>query len=395
MTDFIARLLRPDVQDFIRLNEEADVRELVLRHREIHGVPASWIAQQIQGRKKAKEKLPSWYRTAGILYPPAINLEQCSSEVTARYKSELVSGHHCADLSAGFGVDTFHFSSRFMMTEFVESDELLVDMARHNLALLGAPTINFHLQQAEDFLNFFSAVYDFVYVDPSRRSGSRRVVKLADCAPNVLTLRPRLLQRARHVLIKASPLLDLKQAHRELTDVDQLIVLSHANECKELLISLRPESPGEPTIHAVDLDRDGAPTSFAFTWSQEQKAVAEFSEPLTYLYEPNTAILKAGAFKLVGRQFNLYKLAPDTHLYTSDEKVDAFPGRMFKVIEEVALDKDVRGHFQGGFANILTRNYPLTVDEILKKTGLHEGGQRYLIGAKSQKNIVLVAERIR
>ncbi len=395
MNEFISKLLRPEIQEFIRSNEQADIRQLVLNQRDVYGVPVAWVAQQIQGRKKAKEKLPQWYATPGIVYPPALALEQCSSEITARYKQGLVSGHHSVDLTGGLGVDTLHFSRRFEMTEYVEPDDALLHLARHNLPLLGATNVNFHHHRGEDFLQFHSAVYDFLYLDPSRRIESRKVVKLKDCHPDVVNLQPTLLKQAQHVLIKASPLLDLKQASRELRSIDQFIVLSNAGECKELLISLRRENAGEPTIHAVDLDRDGDPTTFAFTWKQESDAMVEFSEPQTFLYEPNPALMKAGAFKLIGQHFSLAKLGPDTHLYTSNEKVDAFPGRVFRVIEEVALDKEVKTHFLSGFANILTRNYPLTVQEILRKTGLKEGGERYLICGKTRKHVVLVADRLR
>lgn len=395
MREFITSVLRPEIQEFIQFHEKADVRELVLSQKNVSGVPIAWIAQQIQGRRKAREKLPQWYSTPGIVYPPALNMEQCSSEITGRYKKGLVTGHHMADLTGGFGVDAFFLSQQFQLIDFVEPDKDLMHLARHNLEVLGASNINFHDQTTEDFLAFHSTIYDFLYLDPSRRSTGRKLVKLEDCFPNVVALRPRLLQQSSHVLIKASPLLDLKQAHRELGSVDQFIVLAHANECRELLLSLRRDAADEPTIHAVELDRDGEPTPFAFTWSQEKAASVEFAEPEEFVYEPNAAILKAGAFKLIGRQFGLQKLNPDTHLYTSRGKIREFPGRIFKVIEEVALDRDVKTRFPDGFANILTRNYPMSAAEILKRTGLREGGERYLICARTQKHVTLVAERVR
>jgi len=395
MRDLITSILRPEIQEFIKLHETADVPQLVLSRKNVSGVPIAWIAQQIQGRKKAREKLPAWYATPGIVFPPSLNMEQCSSEVTARYKKGLVTGHHMADLTGGFGVDAFFLSQQFQMIDFVEPDKDLMKLARHNLAVLGASNVNFHDQTTEAFLAFHSTIYDFLYLDPSRRTTSGKLVKLEDCLPNVVDLRTKLLQQSRHILIKASPLLDLKKAYRDLGSVDQFIVLAHANECKELLISLRREAADEPTIHAVELDRDGEPTPFAFTWSQEQEAAIEFGEPSDFLYEPNSAILKAGAFRLIGQQFGLRKLNPDTHLYTSREKIRDFPGRIFKVIEEVALDKEVKAHFHEGFANILTRNYPMTVSEILKRTGLREGGERYLICARTQKHVALIAERVR
>ncbi len=391
----ISSLSGRDVQKFIASNEQADVQKLLLKHKEILGIPTAWVAQQIQGRRKVKDKLPAWYNTPGIIYPPAVNLEQCSSQVTAMYKHRLVGGHHAADLTGGFGVDAFYLSQVFSIVDYVEPDQDLLNVAKHNHTLLGALNIKYHNMTAEDFLGKSNMAFDLFYADPSRRSGTKKIIRLEQSIPDVIALKSILLKKAQHVLIKSSPLLDLKHAYRELKRVDQFIVLAVENECKELLIGLRHEAPAEPTIHAVDLDKEGEPTPFAFTWSQEKHSRAHYSLPLSYLYEPNAAILKAGAFKLIGESFRLLKLAPDTHLYTSDEKIPEFPGRLFKVVERVTLDKKLKEKFNKGYVNILTRNYPLSVEKIKKKTGLEEGGTRYLICARSEKPMVLVADRLR
>lgn len=396
MKDFIALITRPEVQRFIAEKENADVQDLVLRHQEILGLPSAWIATQIQGRRKAKEKLPLWYGTRNVIYPPAVNLEQCSSEATARYKQGLIDGHHVADLTGGFGVDTWFLSRVFTRVDYVEPDAQLLAIARHNHVMLGADNIRYHVQTASDFLESNGEAFDLIYADPSRRQGPRKVIRLADCAPDVCALQGVWLSRARQVLIKASPLLDLKQVSRELSHIDQFIVLAVDNECRELLLMLRRNSrESEPTIHAVNLSRDGEPTTFAFTWTQEKLARCESGEPQGYLYEPNAAILKAGAFKLIAKPYGLVKLSSATHLYTSDEKFDMFPGRIFRVIEQVSLDKKLRDRFEGNRVNLLVRNYPLRVEEILKKTGLVEGGDAYLIFTRTRKPLVLLARRIR
>lgn len=396
MTDYLALLTRPDVQQFIAGQERADVQELILRHKEILGVPSLWIATQIIGRRKAKEKLPLWYNLPGIVYPPSLNLEQCSSEATARYKQNLLKGHHSADLTGGFGVDTFFFSRVFDLHDYVEPDESLLTLAQHNHFLLGAGNIRYHKETAEQFIRSTDQAFDLIYVDPSRRADDRKVIRLADAIPNVVAMQEALLQRSRQLLIKASPLLDLKQVSRELPFIDQFIVLAHENECKELLIMLRRgNEPSEPTIHAVNLERDGEPTPFAFTWTQEKAAHVEYGNPRGYLYEPNSAIMKAGAFKLIGQQYGLTKLAAGSHLYTADEKYDEFPGRLFKNIEQVVLNKSLCAHFDGGQANILVRNFPQTVEEVKKQTGLTEGGTDYLICTRTDKPIVLIARRLR
>ena len=396
MEDFVTRITHPEVQQFIASHENDDVQALLLAHREILGLPAAWVATQIQGRRKAREKLPLWYRTPGIVYPPALSLEQCSSEQTARYKQQLIRGHQAVDLTAGYGVDAFFASQSFVRLEYVEPDLHLLELARHNHLLLGSENIGYHGQSAESFISRSNEAFDLIYIDPSRRKGSRRVYHLGDCTPDVVSLKDTLLQRSLQVLIKASPLLDLKQAQRELGSVDQFIVLAVENECKETLVHLRrgPERQ-QPTIHAVQLDKTGEPTPFAFTWEQEKAARSTYSIPQTYLYEPNAAILKSGAFRLIGERYELEKLAPDTHLYTAEVQKPEFPGRLFRIIEQVTLHSRLHEQFENGCANVLTRNYPLRVEEILRKTGLREGGTSYLICARAEKPIALVAERIR
>lgn len=396
MEDTISLLSRQDIQQFIVDNELVDVQKLLLRHKEILGVPTASIVTQIQGRRKSKEKLPHWYSTPGIVYPATLNLEQCSSEATAAYKKTLETGHHAADLTGGFGVDTNYLAQSFSSVDYVEPDTELLRIAQHNHQLLGTRNIRYHNTTAEDYLQTTTDIFDLIFIDPSRRQGSRKVIRLANCEPDVISLQSELLARSRQVLIKTSPLLDLKQAYRECTTIDQFIVLAVENECRELIISLKRTAQGEPTIHAVDLDRDGEPMPFAFTWSQEKNSHTSFSSPLAYLYEPNTAILKAGAFKQVGQRYSVHKLATDTHLFTSEYKVVEFPGRLFRVIEHVTLDKKLKEKFSGGYANILSRNHPLSVEEIKKKTGLAEGGTHYLICARTEKKpIAMIAERLR
>lgn len=396
MDDFLNRITRPEVQEFIVSNENTDVQALLLSRREILGLPPSWIATQIQGRRKAKEKLPLWYRTPGIVYPPSISLEQCSSELTAKYKQQLVHGHHAADLTGGFGVDAFFVSQSFPQLEYIEPELSLLELVRHNHLRLGADHISYHGQTAEDFLKNSKEAFDLIYVDPSRRQGSRKVYRLGDCTPDVVALKTELLRKGLHLMIKASPLLDLKQVQRELGVIDQFIVLSVENEVKEIIIHLkRHPDRHQPTIHAVELSKTGEPTPLAFTWEQEKTAKSTYSPPQAFLYEPHAAILKSGAFKLVGERFELDKLGPDTHLYTSEEQKPEFPGRIFRVIEHVTLHSRLHEQFENGYANILTRNHPLSVEEILRKTGLREGGQQYLICTRAEKPIALLADRIR
>lgn len=396
MSDFLARITRPEVQQFIRDEELTDVRALALRHKEILGLPASWIATQIAGRRKAKEKLPLWYRTPGIVYPPGVNLEQCSSEATARFKQTIMTGFRAADLTAGFGVDTYFLSRTFKQVESIEPDEALSLISAHNHKLLGAANIQYHLMKAEKFVSSSKERFDVLYMDPSRRIGSRKVIRLADGTPDVVSMHEAFIHLSPQIIIKASPLLDLKQAFRELPSIEQFFVVAHENECKELLLLLRRsrENP-EPTIHAVNLDVNGTAETMTFNWSAEKSASVSTGEPRTYLYEPNAAILKSGAFKLVGQQYDLIKLSKDSHLYTSDLLRDDFPGRTFRLVKAVSLNRDLRKSVENGKANILVRNFPQTVEAVKKLTGLVEGGTDYLICTRSRKPIALLARRLR
>ncbi len=395
MKQFIDEILRDVVQDFIWSQEHADVHELLLKHKYIETVPAAWIAQQILGRRKAKDKLPTWYSTKGIIYPPSLNLAQSSSEATAQFKSTLLqTAGNGADLTGGFGVDTL-FLSRQCPIDYIEPNPELLEIAKHNHQLLSPTNIVYHHKTAETFLQSYHKNFGILYLDPSRRRNSKKVFRLEDCEPDTFRLRTRLML-ADTVLIKTSPLYDIVQGCRDLPSVAQVIVLAVENECKELLFLLQKNFSGEPLINSVNLyPKKNLVHSLSFTFGDERVAIAQFSQPLTYLYEPNASILKAGAFKWVSQKYKLNKLAINTHLYTSEVVMD-FPGRIFKVKEYVHLDKKLKSRFNDGQANILTRNFPLSVEEIKKKTGLHEGGIPYLICFQTEKEkFSLIADRIK
>jgi 16S rRNA G966 N2-methylase RsmD len=379
-------LLTPPVQDFIRAHEQDDERLLVLKHRHVHGVPASKIAEQIAGRRKAREKLPTYYQTASILYPPGLNLEQSSSEQTARYKADIlrevlnVTGREkLVDLTGGFGIDTFFFSKLFKHVAYVEPDTDLLDLARHNHAALQAHNISYHSLPAKDFLDTLREPADCIYIDPSRRKGSQKVFRLAECEPDVTVLQQQIFEHAQYLLIKTSPLFDIQQGLRELHAVKKVFVVSVGNECKELLFLCEQNFTGEATITAVNLNTEHR-EDFTFTVPQEKESALTFSPPLKFIFEPNASLLKAGAFRIVASRFALAKIHSSTHLYTSDHLLEDFPGRIFKV--EVILKSDpkiIAQYFPDGKANVITRNYPLSVDALKKKMKLNDGGDNYLL----------------
>lgn len=399
----ISRITADDVQQYIFDHEHEDERKLALSKKEILGVSPAVLAEQIRGRRKAKEKLPSYYRTRGIVYPPGINLEQCSSEQTAQFKASIIQKHigkepaSCADLTGGFGVDSFAFSKICNTVHTVDSNESLLEVAKHNHALLGATNIKYHNKTAEDFLLQNENKFDFIFIDPSRRGrGNQRVFKFSECEPNVVALLAQLLKKSDVVLVKASPLIDITQGLQELPHTQHVYVVSVNNECKEVLFLCVASFKNEPDIHAINIT-DTAIQDFSFKRHEEKNAETLFSEPLLYLYEPNSSILKAGAFKIICLRFGVAKLHVNTHLYTSNELRFDFPGRIFRVKETIkASQKDAKPFFPGRQANIITRNYPLNAESLKKKMKLKDGGEIYLFAFKSLKgNEVVVAGRIK
>jgi 16S rRNA G966 N2-methylase RsmD len=393
----IQLLSNSDLQNFIYENEHVDEHALLLKQKEVLGVPISMVTNQIVGRRKAKSKIPVFYSTQGVIYPPGINLEQCSSEATALFKSNLFKGKTCADLTGGFGVDSFFLSKIFEDVHYVERDDNLFEIVKHNHAKLGAVNIQHHLKSAEQFLADTNLHFDCIYIDPSRRAeGKKKVFKLSECEPNITTLQKTIFEKSNQVLVKTSPLLDLQQGLKELQFVEKVIVVSVDNECKEVLFLCTKNYQQEPSIETINLSKKGDQT-FAFRFSDEQKLQIDFSNPMRFLYEPNASILKAGGFKSIGHAFSVKKIHPSTHLYTSDTLNKDFPGRIFEIKGEVKPDKKSYSiFFLDGKANITTRNYPLSPDELKKKTGLKDGGEKYLIGFSGLDHKYLVAaDRVR
>lgn len=398
----IDRIASKDVQAFLRDHEHSDEKALVLQNKTVLGLPASVIANQLKARKKAKDKLPSYFSTEGIVYPPSINLEQSSSEATAQLKTMIISNainshpKTCADLTGGLGIDSFYFNSLCRQVHYIEPNLELLTIAKHNHERLGATAISYHSTTAEDFLKTSECNVDFIYIDPSRRSSaSKKVFRLSDCVPDVTKLQESIFRLTPVMLIKTSPLLDIQQGLSELSDVTDVYVLSVSNECKEVLFLCQANSKKLPEIHALNLTGKRQAT-FSFTRDEEQSTESQFSEPLTFIYEPNASILKAGAFTLVGQQYGLFKLHPNTHLYTSTELISDFPGRIFSVVAIGKADrKSITPFFAEGFGNVITRNYPMSAEDLKKKVGLKDGGDQYLIACSTVRGRqTIVAARL-
>lgn len=392
MKEFLPLLVESSIQEYLIEHEQEDARALVLKQKEVLGVPASVIATQLSGRSTAKNKLPTWYNTNGIVYPPTINLEQCSSEATARFKTnilkeEIKSRLAGVDLTGGFGVDSYFLSTNFKSIHHVDVNEELLEIAKHDHKTLGTDSIKHHNETAEQFIENSSEVFDVVYIDPSRRDQqSRKVFRLADCTPDITTLQHIIFKKSNSLLVKASPLLDIQQGLRELISVKKIFVVSVENECKELLFLAEKNYSGTIQIEAVDLYNSGlVRKAFTFSSEQERESNSNFSEPLSFLYEPNASIMKAGAFKLVGERYPLNKLSTNTHLYTSEDLITDFLGRIFQIENLNPNKKELQGSLPTMQANVLTRNYPLRPEELKKKLSVRDGGDKYLIGFSSEK----------
>lgn len=401
-------ILSPEVQKFIRDHENDDEKLIVLKQKNISGIPSHIIADQIAGRKKAKEKLPLYYTTPRIIYPPSVNLEQSSSEQTASLKSTLLSrvlnlplrpNHQLGqgvDLTGGLGIDTFFLSKLFSQVSYVEPDLHLLEIARHNHQQLGATNILYQNTTAEKYLESLDQPVDMIFIDPSRRTKNKKVFSLKESDPDIISLQSAIFGKTRVLLIKASPMLDIKQAIKELIYVKTTFVVAVENEVRELLFLCEKNFDGEPQIEAINLT-SGDVESLTFNFSEENDLTVQFCDPLLYLYEPNASIMKGGAFKSITKHFQLNKIQSSTHLYSAEKYFKNFPGRIFKIEAFVKPDiKQLKQYLPDLKANIITRNYPLSVDELKKKTKLRDGGEKYLIGFSGIKEkFLVIANRVR
>lgn len=371
---------------FIRLHRRDDVRALALQAAKYPDVDMAEAVVQIAGIQIAEKKIPQWAQTEGILYPKHLSMEQCSSEVTARYKASLVEGDSFADLTAGFGVDCSFIARRFRRADYVERQETLCRLAAHNFPLLGLSHINVHCADALTYLQAMAPV-DCLFLDPARRdSHGGKTVAISDCEPDVSRLEPLLVEKGRTVMIKLSPMLDIAAVLRDLRCVREIHIISVNNECKELVVILRrdsdvSESIGKEIIISCEQLVNNSPSQhFDFTYAEEHEAVCPIADKVgAYLYEPGAALLKAGAYRLLAARYGVSKLNLNSHLYTSDEPV-AFPGRAFKVMAVSGFGKkDLKALLSGvEKANLTVRNFPSSVAELRKKLKLKEGGDTYL-----------------
>ncbi len=357
------------------------------------GISTQELLVQLSGKKRAEKKLPLWFQTREIIYPPNVNLEQTSSEITAKYKASLIEGDRLLDLTGGFGIDSYYFANKVKTVRHFELNPELQEIASHNFQILNARNVISEAGDGIGFLKKTTEKFDWIYIDPSRRDeAGGRVFFLSDCLPNVPENIKLLQEKANNILVKTSPLLDLQAGLNELENVHEIHVVAVENDVKELLWILKKDASEVIRIKTVNLQKKGEQI-YESTFGQNLPE--NYQDPEEFLYEPNAAIMKSGLFAALGKDLKLNKLHPNTQLFTSDKPVD-FPGRRFKILQVLPFrKKQLKKELQLKKANISTRNFPETVADLRKQLKLKEGGDSYLFFTtlKNEEKVVLVCQK--
>ena len=368
-------------RQFIEEHLNDDIRELALKYSNAK-VDMALALRQIEARQLLRKKVPSWSDNPDLLFPAHLSVEQCSSEATAQYKASLCHGDSFADLTGGLGVDCYFISQGFKKTDYIEVNPELCALAEHNFSSLrGAPATkqSIYNESTETYLSHCEPK-DCFFIDPARRDQyGRKTVSIADCTPNVVELQDLLLQKARRVMVKLSPMLDITKALGELRHVSEVHVVAVANECKELLFILEQGFEGAPVFTCVNL-QSGQP-KVQFTLEDERNTVVVLAKEVSqYLYEPNAALMKAGCFGLLSQRYGIQQLHRNSHLYTSEQLVADFPGRIFKVEGWAPYNKRIKQTLLADVtkASIATRNFPLSAVELRKALKIADGDEVYL-----------------
>lgn len=385
---------------FIEKNRGYEIRKLALQMDNGRMERPSFVLDQIAGWQTAVEKLPSWAACPDVLYPAHLSMEQCSSEATAAYKAQLISStgdmNSLVDLTAGFGVDFTIIARLFKESTFVERQKELSGIVSHNLPLLGIKNAKAIHGDGMEYLENMNPV-DWVFIDPARRNEhGGKCVAISDCEPDITRWASVLRMKSKHTLVKLSPMLDISMVIKELDGISQVHVVSVDNECKELLLVV-DGTKKEPVLSTVNLIGKESQI-FQFTQSSEADSPCRFCDELSeYLYEPNASLLKAGAFRSLSSHFHIEKLHPNSHLYTSSVLNKDFPGRIFHIESFCHFGKKEMKAGLSGIekANIAIRNFPLSVQEIRKRTKISDGGEWYLFATtlKQEEKVLIKCKK--
>jgi hypothetical protein len=386
-------VLHPDIQQFIVSNTGKDSNALALSKNPCPEADWKEILNQIAARTKASTKLPTWFDAPNIIWPAKVSVEQTSSEITAVYKSNLVSGKSLIDLTGGFGVDDYYFAQKMQSVVHCEINTELSSIAAHNFKQLQVANIECMAGDGMAILQQSPMPFDWIYIDPSRRHDAKgKVFLLSDCMPDVPKYLNTMFSFADNILIKVSPLLDITAGLSELKNVKAIHIVAVKNEVKELLWLLEKNYSGTIAIKTVDLAHNGR---YHFDFVLEAQPDASYSVPMDYLYEPNAAIMKSGGFDAVSGQYGIGKLHRHSHLYTSDTLIADFPGRTFKIDAVLPYNKNELKKL-GSKANVTVRNFPETVESLRRKWKITDGGDAYYFFTTNIMNekIVLLCAKI-
>ena len=405
-------------KQFIAEHLNDDVRELALKYSNAK-VDMALALRQIEARQILRKKVPSWSDNEDLLFPAHLSIEQCSSEEAARYKTSLLHGQTFTDLTGGFGVDCYFISKNFQHTDYVELNPELCALAEHNFAVLAesdaslppfgsvSPSglraersnpLTIHNESAEEYLTHCPPV-DVIFLDPARRDQhGHKTVSIADCTPNVLEIQDALLSKARRIMVKLSPMLDISKASRELHCVKEVHVVAVANECKELLFIMEPGFAEEPVVTCVNLQTEQPIVKFGLDEIRHCEGGAT-EEIHDYLYEPNAALMKAGCFGLLSHRYGIMELHPNSHLFTSKQLVPDFPGRVFTVEGWAPYNKKIRQTLLAGVekASIAARNFPISVAELRKSLRIADGDEVFLFATtlKGEQKVIISTRKTR
>ena len=375
-------ITQPEIQNFIIENINVDLTQFLLKKSPFHNITIQEIAQQIKGRQIAQKKFPFLLKE-GIVFPPHLNIEQASSQETAIAKAQNLSGKTFLDLTCGFGVDAYFLSQNFEKIYLVEQNPTLSKIVKHNWKILrkSAYFINDNL---ENFLKENKEVFDLIYLDPARRNAlNQKKFLLEELSPNILEIQDKLSSFAKRIIIKLSPLIDIKYLQNSIKNIYEIEIIGIKNDVKEVILHIIPNFQGKIRITSKNLSSPNI--DFSFFIDEESSAISEYSDVLEYIYIPNNAVLKSGAFNLISEKFKLKKLHPNTHIYTSNKKLNHFCGRIFRVkeISAKSLQKGMK-------FNIISKNHPLSPEEIKSKYKLKNGGNDFLFFTQSQKGKIIL-----
>ncbi|WP_300437626.1 class I SAM-dependent methyltransferase [Christiangramia sp.] len=387
-------LLDPEVLKFIQENFKKDLPSLILKGSPFKYITIKDLAIQLKGLKIAEKKFPELYQNPKILYPPKLNLEQTSSEITAKYKASLISGKYGIDLTGGLGIDSYFISQNFKQFQYCELNGELAEIAKHNFKALGADNITVSIGDGLSILNNFKTNFDWIYADPARRNDhGGKVFKFEDCEPNIPKHLDLIFSRSNNLMLKSSPLVDITAGINELKFVKEIHIVAVKNEVKELLWILEKDYKENPIIKTINFEKDEV-QEFSGMYASEVDDT-EFSLPKSFLYEPNAAMMKSALFEQLALKTRTQKLHQHSHLYTS-EKLLEFPGRKFQVSDIKEYKPSyLKKYFKNKKANITTRNFPDSVENIRKKFKIKDGGTDYIFFTtnKHEEKIVIFCKK--